>query len=251
MAHARAVIGALTSWLSGLASPWAYVVVGVLTLLEAAAFVGLVVPGETALLLGGVLAFQGRVSLLLMIAVAAAGAIIGDSVGYEIGRHVGPPLRRSRLGQRVGAERWARADRYLAAKGGRAVFFGRFVGILRALVPTIAGASRMPYRVFLPWNAAGGVIWAPCFVLAGYAAGSSYGLVERWVGRITLFLVVLAAVAVGVVALSRRLRSRVSRRAAVPSACEVGVVHMNPERLPTLAAGAVTRVPEERHGQGG
>jgi membrane protein DedA with SNARE-associated domain len=200
-------MGPLTAWLSGLASPWAYVVVGVLTLLEAAAFVGLVVPGETAVLLGGVLAYQGRVSLSLMIAVAVAGAIIGDSVGYDIGLRIGPAVRASRLGQRVGDARWARADLYLAAHGGRAVFLGRFVGILRALVPTMAGASRMPYRTFLAWNAAGGLIWASSFVLAGYAAGDAYHLVEHWVGRVTLVVAAFAAVTVGAIALSRRLRS--------------------------------------------
>jgi membrane protein DedA with SNARE-associated domain len=201
------VIGALTSWLGGLAAPWAYVVVGSLTLLEAAAFVGLFVPGETALLLGGVLAWQGRVSLPVMIGAAAAGAIVGDSMGYELGRRIGPRLRNGRLGRRVGEARWAKADHYVATKGGRAVFVGRFVGLLRALVPAVAGASRMPYRRFLPANAVGALIWAPGFVLAGYLAGSSYRVVERWAGGATLLVVFLTAAIAGTVALARRKRS--------------------------------------------
>ena len=199
------MLDSVTTWIAASASPWAYVGVGPLALLEAAAFVGLVIPGETALLLGGVLAYQGRVSLPLMVACAVAGAIIGDSVGYEIGHRFGPALRDSRLGRRVGPDRWARADEYFASKGGRAVFFGRFVGILRALVPAIAGASRMQYRTFLRWNALGGLLWGTGFVLAGYVAGSSYLLVERWAGGATVVLVVLAAVIVGAIALSRRV----------------------------------------------
>ena len=181
-----------------LASPWAYVVLALLAAAESAAFVGLAVPGETAMLLGGFLAFQGRVDLAVMMAAGAIGAIVGDSVGYEIGRQFGEPLKRSRLGRRVGQHRWARGEAYLREKGGRAVFLGRFVGVLRALVPALAGMARMPYRTFLPWNAAGGVIWAPGFVLLGYLAGSSYQRVEQLAGRASLLLVAVLVVVGGV-----------------------------------------------------
>src|SRR6266511_5207207 len=140
---------------ASLASPWAYIVLALLAAAESAAFVGLAIPGETAMLLGGFLAYQGRVDLGVMMAAGAVGAVVGDSVGYEIGRLFGEPLKRSRLGRRVGQDRWARAEAYLRAKGGRAVFLGRFVGLLRALVPALAGMSRLPYRTFLPWNLAG------------------------------------------------------------------------------------------------
>lgn len=187
--------------LLGLASPWGYLLVGVLAGLEAAAFVGLVIPGEAAMLIGGVLAFSGQASLPVMMAAAATGAIVGDSLGYELGRRFGDPLRRSRLGRRIGERRWAQAEVFLRRHGGPAVFFGRFVGVLRALVPFIAGASRMPYRTFLPYNALGGLVWAPGFVYLGYAAGASYKSVERAAGRASLLLglalVVLAVVALG------------------------------------------------------
>jgi membrane protein DedA with SNARE-associated domain len=126
---------------ASLASPWAYIVLALLAAAESAAFVGLAVPGETAMLLGGFLAFQGRVSLLVMMAAGAAGAVVGDQVGYQIGHLFGEPLKRSRLGRRVGQDRWAKGEAYLRAKGGRAVFLGRFVGLLRALVPALAGMS--------------------------------------------------------------------------------------------------------------
>src|SRR5919204_6294921 len=172
-----------------LASPWAYVVLALLAAAESAAFVGLAIPGETAMLLGGFLAFQGRVSLPVMMAAGAVGAIVGDSIGYQIGRVFGEPLKRSRLGRRVGEGRWARGEAYLRDKGGHAVFLGRFVGLLRALVPALAGMARMPYRTFLPWNAAGGGIWGPGVVLLGYLAGGSYRRVEQLAGRASLLLV--------------------------------------------------------------
>lgn len=198
-----AVVAGMLDRLAELASPWGYVIVGVLALLEASAMIGLVVPGEAALLVGGFLASQGRADLRLMMAVGAVGAIIGDSVGYEIGRYFGPSLRRSRLGQWVGDERWHRAEDYLARHGGRAVFFGRFVGVLRAMVPTIAGLSGMPYRTFLPWNIIGGLVWAPGFVLLGYAAGGSYHQVGIWAGRASAVLVILVVLVVAVVMAAR------------------------------------------------
>jgi undecaprenyl-diphosphatase len=202
-----------------LASPWAYVVLALLAAAESAAFVGLAVPGETAMLLGGFLAFQGRVNLAVMMAAGAVGAVVGDSVGYEIGRQFGEPLKRSRLGRRVGQDRWAGGEAYLRAKGGRAVFLGRFVGVLRALVPALAGMSRMPYLVFLPWNAAGGLLWAPGFVLLGYLAGGSYRRVERLAGRASLLLLILVVGGGAVVLTARwvahhpeRLRALVDRQ---------------------------------------
>lgn len=206
-------MGGLLDFLVGLTRPWAYVAVGVLTTLEASAFVGLVIPGETALLIGGFIASQGRADLLDMCIIAALGAIIGDSIGYEIGRHLGPSLRNSRLGRRIGP-RWDRTTDYLQRKGGRAIFFGRFVGVLRALVPTVAGMSEMPYRTFLPWNALGGLIWGPSFVLLGYLAGNSFRTVEHYAGRASL-VVFAALIGIGLVVWAARKVSR--RESAVRS----------------------------------
>ena len=197
------MIADLLDRLAELASPWGYVIVGVLALLEAAAMIGLVVPGEAALLVGGFLASQGKADLPLMMAVGAVGAIVGDSIGYEIGKHLGPSLRRSRLGRWVGDERWHRAEEYLSRHGGRAVFFGRFVGVLRAMVPTLAGLSGMPYRTFLPWNALGGLVWAPGFVFLGYVAGGSYHKVATWAGRASTVLLILVVLVVAVVMVAR------------------------------------------------
>ncbi len=140
-----------------------------------------------------------------MMALAAVGAIVGDSIGYEIGRRFGPALQRSRLGRRVGDERWQRAEDYVAAKGGRAILAGRFIGVLRALVPAVAGVTRMPYRRFLVWNALGAVVWAPGIVVAGYLAGSSYHRVEHYVGSAGLVLLAIAVTVALVVFVARWL----------------------------------------------
>lgn len=166
----------------------AYAIVGTLAFLEAAVFVGLVLPGETAMVLGGVLASQGRVSLAVLLGVAVVAAVAGDSVGYEIGRHFGPALKGSRLGRMVGDARWARGEAYLARRGGSAVLLGRWVGLLRALAPAVAGMSRMPYRRFLAYNAAGGTVWAVAVVLLGYFAGASFRRVETYLGRASMLL---------------------------------------------------------------
>jgi membrane-associated protein len=176
-----------------------YLAVFGLPFLEASVFLGFVVPGETALVLGGVLASQGRLSLTVVITLAILGAISGDAVGYGVGRRFGPGLQSSRLGQIVGDQRWRASEAFLRRRGGPAVFFGRFTALLRALVPSAAGMAKLPYRTFALWNAMGGTAWATGFVVAGYLAGTSYEKVSSYLGRGALLLtgaVVLVAIAV-------------------------------------------------------
>lgn len=197
--------------LEGSTGWWLYVVLGGLAFGEAAIFLGVVLPGETALLVGGYLCYVGTLSLPIMIAVAVACAIAGDSVGYEVGRRLGPRLRRSWVGRRIGEDRWERAEDFLQRHGGKAVFLGRSIALLRALVPTLAGASRMRYTTFLPWNAAGGLLWGGGCVLLGYLFGRSLDTLERYLrvsGGLVFAVVVMLLVAVHVV---RRRRERSSR----------------------------------------
>jgi|HigsolmetaAR206D_1030411.scaffolds.fasta_scaffold05753_2 Uncharacterized membrane-associated protein len=187
-------------------SGWpALLLVGGLAFGESAAFVGLFLPGEAALLFGGALAATGRVSLAAMVVVSTVGAIAGDSVGYEIGRWSGPPVRRSRTGRWVGEERWSRAERFVARHGPLAVLLGRWVGVLRTLVPALAGMNRMPYRRFLLFNALGGAAWAATTVLVGYLAGASWRRVQTHVGEAG---VGLAALVVAVLLLRWAVRRR-------------------------------------------
>ncbi|MDQ3979246.1 MAG: bifunctional DedA family/phosphatase PAP2 family protein [Actinomycetota bacterium] len=189
--------------LGSLSGAAAYVMVGLFATLETAALVGLFVPGELAMLAGGYIAYQDKAELVPMMIVATVCAIVGDSLGYQLGRRFGPSLKRTRLGRRVGEDRWARAENYLVTRGGRAVFFGRFIGVMRALVPALAGVSRMPYRRFVVWSALGGILWAPTIVGLGYLAGSSYRRVEDYAGRAGLVLLGLLVTIAGVAALGR------------------------------------------------
>ncbi len=131
-----------------------YLVVAALVFAEDALFVGFVLPGETAAVLGGVIASQGRIHLWLMIVLVVAAAIVGDTVGYEIGRHIGPRILRLRILDKR-RRRLDDAQKFLRRRGGWAVFLGRFVAFFRAVMPALAGASRMRYRRFLAFNAAG------------------------------------------------------------------------------------------------
>jgi membrane protein DedA with SNARE-associated domain len=191
-----------------LADPWAYVVVFLLALAEGAALIGLFLPGETAMILGGVLVSQGRAGLGGMLLAGCLGSALGDSVGYWVGHRFGGALRRSRLGRRVGEERWRRADAFLAEKGAKAVFFGRFLGFLRTLVPPLAGSSGMGYRRFVVFNAPAAVLWAGLFVLLGLAAGRSWRVVSEWAGRASALLLVLLGVGIGLFMGARWVRSR-------------------------------------------
>ncbi len=195
------------NWLLGLASPWGYVLVFLLAAGESAAFIGLFLPGEAAMILGGVLVYQGGAELPMMLAIGCVGAIVGDSVGYWIGRRFGATLQKGPLGRRGGEERWERAAGYLRRRGGRAVFFGRFVGVLRALLPALAGSAGIPYRTFLPFSIAGGIVWVTAFITLGYIAGGSYHVVERWAGRASLVLLALAVI-IGLFVLAGRWAGR-------------------------------------------
>jgi len=178
----------------------AVAVVFALPALEASAFVGFVFPGEIAVLLGGVLASQHKVSLPAVIVAAIAGAVVGDSVGYEIGKRYGRRVLDGTVGRLVRREHLDRAERYLAERGGRAVFLGRFTAALRVLVPGLAGMAGLRYSTFLAYNAAGGALWASGFVLAGYVAGDSWRRVEHAAGRAGVVVLLLIAIGGGVVA---------------------------------------------------
>ena len=143
---------------------WCVGAVFLLTGAESALLVGFLVPGEVTAILGGVLASHGRVALPAMAAAAVAGAWCGDTSGYFLGRRARFFERRRRK------KDWSRARAFLR-RGGIAVLLGRFTPFLRTLMPAAAGAAKMPYRRFLPWNLAGGLLWGVSSTLLGYWGG--------------------------------------------------------------------------------
>jgi membrane protein DedA with SNARE-associated domain len=185
---------------------WLYVIAGGLAFAEAAILVGMVLPGETALLVAGVFcnAKYGHLNLGVMIVIAVVCAIGGDSVGYEFGKKFGPALRRSRLGAWVGERRWAAVDGFIHRHGGKAVLLGRLTALMRALMPSMAGMSGMRYRTFLLWNAVGGIFWAPGCVLLGYAFASALDVVGETLTWAPLAIVAVIVVIMVVLHLRKR-----------------------------------------------
>jgi membrane-associated protein len=189
----------------------AYVVVACLVFAEDALFIGFILPGETAAVLGGVVASRGNVQLWLMMVLVVLAAVVGDSVGYEVGKHLGPrfldlPVLRKRR------RKLDEAQDFLRRRGGAAVFLGRFVAFFRAVMPALAGTARMPYLRFLAFNVAGGIVWGTGFVLLGFLAGNSYETVAKAAGRDIAVVVVLLVVIALVAWRVRKARSERDRR---------------------------------------
>ena len=187
-------------------APYLFALLLFLVFAEAAFFLGFVIPGETALVLGGALSATGVFPLALFLPAAVLVAIIGDSVGYEVGRHFGPRIKASRLGLRVGTQRWDTAQAFFDAHGGKAVFLGRGAALLRALVPSLSGMNGLPYRVFLPWNALGGLVWGGGVVILGYVFAHSLERLETGLKYWSLGVIALIVTAAVVFTVRRRRR---------------------------------------------
>jgi membrane protein DedA with SNARE-associated domain len=202
------ITGSITHWLLHFHGATAYTLVGALVFSEAALLVGFFLPGETAAVVGGVLAGAGSVNLEAMMVVVVLSAIAGDSVGYIVGRTAGPWL----LGHRPlrGSIAVRRTKDLLERRGGPAVFIGRFITFARAVVPGLAGMSGLRYRTFLGYNALGGLLWGVGYTLLGYLVGRSFTRIVSDLSTASLILIGVAGVAVVAYVLFRR-RSRKRR----------------------------------------
>jgi membrane-associated protein len=185
----------------------AYSLVGALVFAEASILIGFFFPGETAVILGGVAASRGHINIVVLCVVVVTCGVAGDSVGYAVGEKWGRRLikmrflrKRQRLLDRVFDQ--------LRKRGAIAVFVARFTAFLRAVVPGLAGISSMPYRVFLPANAAGGLVWGTGFCLLGYILGHAYTKVEHASGIASDVLLGLIALVLIVLSIRRRRREK-------------------------------------------
>jgi len=210
------VLSRLLEPLLSLAGWQAYALVGGLCFGESAILLGFVLPGETAVVLGGVLAYEHHVSLLWMAVLAVCCAIVGDSVGFALGRLLGPrllvlkPLRRPVVG---------RSQAFLRRRGRPAVFIGRFTAVLRTLMPGVAGMSGLRYRHFLQANLPAGVVWGTAYTLAGWAVGLSYATVLHAAGVASYAIVgAVVAAAIGWKLTLRRRERRLLVADLAPSA---------------------------------
>jgi membrane protein DedA with SNARE-associated domain len=184
---------------------WSYLIIFAAALLECAAFAGLIVPGESLVLASGFFAHQGILERGVVMVAAGLGAVAGDNIGFLLGARLGREwllrkgsrfgLRRRRLGQ---------VESFFQRQGAKAVFVGRFIGFARALVPFVAGASRMPYGKFFLYDFLGAGLWTIGFVTLGYVLGASWGLAEQWISRSGMILGAVVLLIVGVVWFRRR-----------------------------------------------
>ncbi len=205
-------MSSLASGLTHLSGWVAYLVIAALVFGETAVFLGFILPGEIAVVIGGFLASRGHLSLPVLIIIVVVAAVAGPFVGYEIGRRMGERLFAVRPLRRVqgGVDR-ARA--VLRRRGGAAVLAGRFVVVVRALMPAAAGAAHVRYRTFTVYNVLGGLIWGIGYCLVGYLAGSAYAVVASRIG--TGFAIAIAVIVVlGVAAWAYRRRRAASGRRA-------------------------------------
>ena len=199
----------MPSWLTDLFARYGYFVVFFGVLLENA---GVPVPGETILLAGAALARFGHLRLVYVVIVAVAGAVLGDNVGFYIGRRGGRVLL-ERHGRMFGITpaRLERFDGFFQRHGAKTVFVARFVTGLRVVGAILAGASHLPWGRFLIFNVAGAIAWATTFGTVGYLLGYSWETIERWIGHVGLVLLIVIA-AGGVFALMRSRKRPLTSR---------------------------------------
>jgi membrane protein DedA with SNARE-associated domain/membrane-associated phospholipid phosphatase len=195
---------------------WTYLLVGVFAFAETGAFVGLVVPGETVMLLGGAVAGQGAIDIYLLIAIAWFAAWAGDTTSFFIGRRLGREFV-IKHGPRFGIshERFEKVEDYFSRHGGKTIFVGRFISLIRAFAPFVAGSSGMSYRAFVPYSILGTGLWASAHIMVGYIFSRSIESAGKYAAKGAFVLATLIVVTVGVVVITRHFRVAENRRAAV------------------------------------
>jgi len=195
---------------------WTYLLVGVFAFAETGAFVGLVVPGETVMLLGGAVAGQGAIDIYLLIAVAWFAAWLGDTFSFFLGRRLGRDFV-MKHGPRFGIshERFEKVEDYFGRHGGKTIFIGRFISLVRAFAPFVAGSSGMPYRAFVPYSILGTGLWASAHILVGYFFSRSIETAGKYAAKGAFLLATLIVIVAATVFVVRRLREEENREAAV------------------------------------
>ncbi len=195
-----ALIESVPAWLRNLLA-------GVAIMLETSIFLGLVMPGDTVVLVASTGVTDWPDFFFLLIAVLI-GSLIGESIGFTVGRFFGPKLRVSKLGMRIGEKNWRAADQLVARRGGIAIFISRFLPVLHSTVPAVAGMTKMPYRIFISWTFVACAIWASLYVGVGYLARTSYDQLSGDLRVATLVGIGILLLFLVLVAISKKVLSR-------------------------------------------
>lgn len=152
---------------------WRTVIAGLGMFFETSILLGLIVPGDTIIIVAST-AVEGTAQYFALILAAIVGALAGESVGFALGRFFGPRIRLSAVGRRIGEKNWRRAETYLTRRGGIAVFISRFLPVLHSLIPLTVGMSTMRYRTFIAWTTPACVLWAFAYVSVGTFTAGGY-----------------------------------------------------------------------------
>lgn len=190
---------------------------GVGILLETSILIGLVIPGDTVVIIAST-AVSNPLEYFALILAVILGAFLGESIGFALGKFFGPRIRASRLGQRLGERNWVRAENYLDRRGGIAVFISRFLPVLHSLIPLTVGMSTMRYRKFMAWTLPACAIWATAYVTVGSVVGGSYRqLADRLHGAGYIFVAAVAVVAVVAYLIKKRIEHTEQRHMETPA----------------------------------
>lgn len=200
----------LIELVSSVPALWRNLLAGTFIMLETSVFIGLVVPGDTVVLLASTLVTNVTDALFLLMAVLI-GSLIGESFGFAVGRFFGPKLRVSRLGRKIGEKNWEAADRLVDKRGGWAVFISRFLPVLHSVVPAVAGMTKMPYREFIAWTFAACTIWASLYVGVGFLARASYERLEENLLLASFVGVGILIVFLSFIGLSKNILARITK----------------------------------------
>lgn len=174
-------------------------------MLETSILIGLVIPGDTIVIVAST-AVDGWVEYFALVLAVIAGALVGESIGFALGRFFGPRIRASRLGRRIGERNWVRAENYLDRRGGIAVFISRFLPVLHSVIPLTVGMSAMSYRKFMAWTVPATTIWTFAYVSVGaFAAGSFRDLLDRLHYAGYIFVAIIAVFAIGTLVVKKLL----------------------------------------------
>lgn len=184
---------------------------GVAIMLETSVLIGMIVPGDTVVIVAGT-AVGSPIEGIALVLTVITGALVGESIGFWLGHLLGPAIQRSRLGRRIGAHNWQRSERYVRRRGGPAIFISRFLPVLHSLVPLTVGMSGYSYRKFLAWTTPACTIWAVLYVsVATVAAGTYRELADRLHSAGYIFVGIIALF-IAIVFVAKKLLERSERR---------------------------------------
>ena len=183
---------------------------GLAILLETSVLIGLIMPGDTVVLVAST-GISNGFEYVALILVVIAGAIAGESIGFALGRFFGPKIMTSRLGRKIGQDHWMRAENYLDRRGGIAVFVSRFLPVLHSLIPLTVGMSTMSYRKFLTWTLPACVIWSIAYASVGWAAAGTYRELSGSLHYAGYIFVTIIVVFLLIVVLVKKLLERSQR----------------------------------------